>query len=1621
IAIQDNNGDGLIEQLVIDFSENIDTNDSAPPVLADFGTITLPDGSTVSSATITDPAGSTAFITLTNVVGQVTPNTGAGSTGIDGITNEWTDGVNLTSNPDDGEGIIDDAKPILRTDGSSGPTYEDSNTDGTIDRVKLVFTEASTITYSDGDWTVNANGLTSLDVSGISSGNGTSTVYLTASAQSYLTGVGGLSEPNIAFTPSSGSISDGTNTLLNISTTDLTDSAAPALRTDGSNEPVYLDNDSNGTIDRVRLTFTENATVTYSDGDWVAVANDLTSFDVGAYLSGNGSTQILLTGSAASNLTGVSGGTEPTLRFTASSGSIVDAGGASLSSFSAASLVDESNPVATAYVYKDVDGNGTVDRMDITFTETITVNECELGDYSLTGSDSSGLSYSACGTNSADLQLTITGAPANDTNLALEFAYNAANGTSNSLDDTDSNDVATISTQTATDGARPVLVSFAYSDEDADAQIDRVTAGFSETVTLDSYVDVDWSATANDLTGFDVTGYNSGNGTANIALDATADPGQTGVSGGTEPTLGFTPTSSDVNDGTNNTFTIPGTSVEDNAVMGVLTSAYKDINTDGAIDRLDVTFSEMPTVGECEAGDYSFGGADAGSLAVSACAVSGSDLRLTMSNGPSNDTDLTFTWSYDASTGTASSLEDGNATAAPDYNSVSPTDAAVPLRVSQQYTDANSDGTVDRFDITFTENIAFDECEVGDFTIGGADAGGLSIVSCATSGDDLRLNVSGGTANDTFYTLTLAYTAANGTVNSLDDTSGNPVGNLSGASLTDGADPIAITVQYSDINGDGQVDQFNLTFTENITLDECETEDWVIGGADAGGIAVVDTTGCSASGADIDFTLINTPANDTSLTITFSYVDNGTSGSLHDQGAAILGPLVFSALTDNAAPTLVSRTYLDINSNGQIDRLDVTYTEPVTVATCESGDHIFAGADAGSLAVSACETSGSDVRYTLTGGASNDTNIAITYEYDKDASTANSLVDGSSNVIADAAATSVLDGAAPVLRTDGANAPQYLDTDFDGQVDGAILTFTESTTITYSDGDWTTTVNDLTGLDVSGVSSGNGTSSITFTASATAGLTGVDAGTEPTIAYTNTAGSIVDGSANERTSFIAATFEDGAAPAAVSQNYKDINNDGQVDRVDVTFSEFIEQNECESADFSFGGTDTGAIAVASCAISTNELRLTISNAPAQDTNLDLTWSYDASNGTANSLDDSDGNGTGDQAAVTLADAAAPLLISSTPVDSVTSVASDADVVLTFTEPMDTGTLTYTYTNYSSGATVVWSSGNSVATLTPDGTYDSEANITFEITAADDPSANSMVNTISTHPFSFVTVTVETASSGNLYVEKAGQYTSLSIYDAADLTTPLASVVPGQEVSIVWSHNGNITTTEVYYQMEEQQKGSVLIDLVFDGGTQSDWVIPTGLALGQELVVTTVNSQKVSYAASATVVLTENGVVDEEVINEEPVATNGQIRTDSSPGVYSTFADGTRRVFMNSLTYFTWHNDFDAVETVETPVMSDYALTGVMLPKAGTVLVKIQSIPNVYYLEENPDDEYRPILRWIPDEETAIELFGDDWALSVVDIEPTFFTKFVTSDDPLSMSDVSWIETDVLRTREDLAL
>ncbi len=117
LDIYDTAVDGKIDKIIVTFSEYIDTNDSAAPVAADLGTITLPDGSTadLGGVTITDPTGTTDIVTITGIAGQATPNTAAGATDISGdLSTNWVDiNTNLLVTTLDDETVTDSAAPVI--------------------------------------------------------------------------------------------------------------------------------------------------------------------------------------------------------------------------------------------------------------------------------------------------------------------------------------------------------------------------------------------------------------------------------------------------------------------------------------------------------------------------------------------------------------------------------------------------------------------------------------------------------------------------------------------------------------------------------------------------------------------------------------------------------------------------------------------------------------------------------------------------------------------------------------------------------------------------------------------------------------------------------------------------------------------------------------------------------------------------------------------------------------------------------------------------------------------------------------------------------------------------------------------------------------------------------------------------------------------------------------------------------------------------------------------------------------------------------------------------------------------------------------------------------------------
>lgn len=111
------------------------------------------------------------------------------------------------------------------------------------------------------------------------------------------------------------------------------------------------------------------------------------------------------------------------------------------------------------------------------------------------------------------------------------------------------------------------------------------------------------------------------------------------------------------------------------------------------------------------------------------------------------------------------------------------------------------------------------------------------------------------------------------------------------------------------------------------------------------------------------------------------------------------------------------------------------------------------------------------------------------------------------------------------------------------------------------------------------------------------------------------------------------------------------------------------------------------------------------------------------------------------------------------------------------------------------------------------------------------------------------------------------------------------------------------------------------------------------------------------------------------------------KIEESNTVYCLHADGTRAVFPNDATYHTWFGDFSGVMTVQPEQLASYQLTQNVTMKPGT-MVKIQTDPKVYMVSN-----VGGTLRWIENENRAIELYGEGWAGFVQDVPDTFFINY----------------------------
>jgi hypothetical protein len=114
---------------------------------------------------------------------------------------------------------------------------------------------------------------------------------------------------------------------------------------------------------------------------------------------------------------------------------------------------------------------------------------------------------------------------------------------------------------------------------------------------------------------------------------------------------------------------------------------------------------------------------------------------------------------------------------------------------------------------------------------------------------------------------------------------------------------------------------------------------------------------------------------------------------------------------------------------------------------------------------------------------------------------------------------------------------------------------------------------------------------------------------------------------------------------------------------------------------------------------------------------------------------------------------------------------------------------------------------------------------------------------------------------------------------------------------------------------------------------------------------------------------------------------GSLPDDPCKAVYYIGIDGKRHAYPNSHVFFTWYQNFDAVQTITSEQMAAYPLGKNVIYRPGVRMVKFTSLNTVYAVGRDG------LLHWVKTEDVASALYGADWNTKVDDIPDTFFTDY----------------------------
>ncbi|MBT3230886.1 hypothetical protein HN358_03880 [Candidatus Uhrbacteria bacterium] len=647
----------------------------------------------------------------------------------------------------------------------------------------------------------------------------------------------------------------------------------------------------------------------------------------------------------------------------------------------------------------------------------------------------------------------------------------------------------------------------------------------------------------------------------------------------------------------------------------------------------------------------------------------------------------------------------------------------------------------------------------------------------------------------------------------------------------------------------------------------------------------------------------------------------------------------------------------------------------------------------------------------------------------------------------------------------------YIDSNKDGAVDNIKLTFDANMTqCDYEAGDWTVnTASEMTvvitginGADPEGDGNGvcDGTDAVVYlSVTADAGETG--AATDPVVSYTNQGVMDELKDSGNISSKASQTVSDGAIPRIKSAQYGDADFDGKIDVITLAFTETVTAASILAPDnisiSNVGDFTSAAIGTDTTDLITGSVSTLVIDLLTLGTEASVVDTYESSGNIEISTADATGNFTltdgtnensdiGAKTNVTFLDGAKPVVTSATPTDASSVQSRTNAVVYNFSEPMAADTWVHSTDFVSTPDPGGWSGAMSLSDTSITLTHApflciqaySIALTEASIAAQNGESGFTALTDTSAAPIgvahTFTTMSCGTASTS------AAEDTETT-YEI-DVLTPNGgeTLAEGEEYEITWEASPEgMYYIDLYYLGADGEYVEIATVETNDGSY--DWTVPADVEDSMIKVVWTDLAEELGSDTSDadfndtdTDTTSDDDTADDTAADDttdEAVAPSGTgispvtgeeeeitavepgdyITSPSFSTVYYVTEDFERRAFISSAVFFTYADSYDEIMDVTDATLTELELGSNMLPNPGVVLVKVQSDAKTYAVDSNYD------LRWITSEEIAIELYGDDWADYIIDVEATFFASFGAGDDVDSSDDITLVD---MKTREEVS-